>query len=185
MVKCVRALFIAAIVAVECWLMVSAAVCQSSVENKLSVIDWERASSDALKSASPILNAFKETNSAELSSIKLPVLIGDPTILDSAPRLRGQGTSYVVAYTLPSAKLSILGTSAFISRPEDQSVAQSASGSTRAFDRGDDGTDLSFLRYGASYVLRLSCAEPEDQRCVSDTFLNSIANNLLVVGGKK
>ena len=166
-----------------CWLQNSPGYGQPVAEEKIAPIDWERATSDAERSASiaPALNAFRENNAAELTSIKLPVLVPNATTVQATPRIRGQGDLYVVAYTLPAAKLSILGTSVFFIRPDEQNYTQSAPGH-RVFDRSDDGSDLSFQKYGASYVLRLSCAKPEDERCAKERFLNTIADSLLVVG---
>jgi len=163
------------------------ALSQSVVEEKIAPIDWDRAASDADRTTSiaPALNTFRANNSAELSAIRLPVLMPNTKVVEGSPRIRGQGNSYVAAYTLPGAKLSILGTSVFLTRPDDQTYAQSPSGSNRVFDRSEDGSDLTFIKYGASYVLRLSCAKREDERCNKDTFLNTVADNLLVVGGKK
>jgi hypothetical protein len=162
---------------------------QSAVEEKIAPIDWERATSDADRTTSiaPNLNSFRANNSAELAAIKLPVLVPNPNmkVVEGSPRILGQGNSYVAAYTLPSAKLSILGTSVFLTRPDDQALAQGPSGTNRIFDRSADGSDLTFLKYGASYVLRLSCAKREDERCSKDAFLNAVADNLLVVGGTK
>jgi hypothetical protein len=47
----------------------------------------------------------------------LPVLMPNTKVVEGSPRIRGQGNSYVAAYTLPGAKLSILGTSVFLTRP--------------------------------------------------------------------
>jgi hypothetical protein len=160
---------------------------QSVAEERISPIDWDRVASDADRAASiaPALNIFRTRNSQELASIRLPVLIPNTTVVEGNPRFRGQGNSYAVAYALPDASLSILGTSVFLSRPDDKALAQSGQGPNRIFDRSEDGTDLSFLKYGAAYVLRLSCTKPDDERCTKDTFLNKVADSLLVVGGKK
>jgi hypothetical protein len=180
-------LLTACIAAVGITLCANSSFSQSAAEQKISEINWEHATHDAEQSSSiaPALNEFRTNNSAELASIKLPVLMPNTTAVDASPRLRGQGSSYVIAYTLPNAKLSILGTSGFLTRPDDKVLSQSGQAPTRIFDRSDDSSDLSFLKYGASYVLRLSCTTSEDERCVNETFLNGIADSLLVVGGRK
>jgi hypothetical protein len=179
-------LTLAAIATIAWWVTNNPAYAQSVAEERIAPIDWERATLDAERAASiaPNLNTVRANNSAELDSIRLPVLAPNTTIVATSPRIRGQGNSYVVAYTLPGAKLSILGTSVFFIRPDDQTYAQSASGG-RVFDRSEDGSDLSFQKYGASYVLRILCANLSDERCVKESFLNMIADNLLVIGGKK
>jgi hypothetical protein len=162
------------------------ALCQSPVEERISIINWERAESDVKQTlAIPAFKALRETHETELSSIRLPVLIPNPAVVESPPRLRGQGNSYAAAYALTGAKLSVLGTSVFLVRPDDQASSQSATGNARNFDRSDDGSDLSFLKYGASYVLRLSCSNVDDERCSKDVFLNSVADSLAVIGGAK
>jgi hypothetical protein len=165
----------------------TSAYTQSAVEEEISAIDWDRATSDAetVSSTVPALDGFRAANSGELASIRLPVLVPNPAAVSANPRLRGQGNSYVVAYSLSGAKLSVLGTSVVLTRPDDQSLSQSAQGSNRVFDHSDDGSDLSFLKYGASYVLRLSCANPDDERCSKEAFLNGIADSLVVLGGRK
>jgi hypothetical protein len=160
---------------------------QSTVEERASDIDWERATSDGATTrlTAPTLNGFIDANSSELASTKLPVLAGRPDVVAAPPRLRSQTNSYTLAYTLPDAKLSILGTSVYLVRPDDQIFGQSGGQANRAFERSDDGSDLSFRKYGASYVLRISCAKIDDERCAKDDFLNKIADGLLVVGGQK
>lgn len=159
---------------------------QSPVEERISIINWERAESDVKQTlAIPAFKALQERHEKELSSIRLPVLIPNPAVVESPARLRSQGNSYAAAYALTGANLSVLGTSVFLVRPDDQASSQSATSNARNFDRSDDGSDLSFLKYGASYVLRLSCSNADDERCSKDVFLNSVADSLVVIGGAK
>jgi hypothetical protein len=160
---------------------------QSVAEERIAPIDWERANADAARSSdsTAALKAFREQNAQALDSIGLPVLMPSALSAEFTPRLRGQGNSYVVVYKLPSAKLSIFGTSVFLTRSDDQVFAQSGAGNAPKFERSDDGSDLSFFKYGASYVLRLSCLEQEDERCAKDSFLGGLVNSFVIVGGKK
>ncbi len=159
---------------------------QSVVQERVSRINWESALSDGRQARlTPTLTTFRDRNEGELSSIRMPVLVASPSVVEAVPRLGGQGNSYAVVYTLPSAKLSILGTSVYLQRSDGQLFAQASTPGTRQFDSSEDGSDLSFTKYGASYVLRLSCANPSDERCTSERFLNSIANSLIVIGGRQ
>jgi hypothetical protein len=155
----------------------------------VSTIDWDAAKADS-ENAKPALkdslNSFRAANASGLDAIRLPVLVPGVGPVRAGPRLRGQGNSYAAVYLLNAAKLSILGTSAALIPPSPETFERAVtSGSGRVFDRGEDGADLSFSKYGASYVLRLSCAKLDDDRCTKDSFLNSVADSLLVLGGSK
>lgn len=41
-----------------------------------------------------------------------------------------------------------------------------------------------WTEHGIAYTLEIECARPDDARCADDTLLRSLANDLVVVGGK-
>lgn len=124
---------------------------------------------------------------SELDKIGLPVLLLPPAADRSTPRVRHQSSSYAAAYSLEDAKLSIVGSNSMISIPNKSMGTKAANVATPStiFDRTEDGADLSFNRYGASYTLRISCAKPSDPRCTAEAFLKGIADQVVPVGGRK
>jgi hypothetical protein len=158
----------------------------SAVEERLAVIDWERAKSDLQVAEPPSaqINQFLKGNDQALKSTRLPVLIPNQNIAELIPKLHSQGSSYLAAYELPGAQLSVMGTSVYL-LSRGSLFAQSAPKKGRSFNLTEDGADLSFMKYGAAYVLRLSCSEEGDPRCGSDEFLNRVADNMLLVGGSE
>jgi hypothetical protein len=126
-------------------------------------------------------------DASRLEAIKLPVLVPPSDTMRSAGQVKGQGSAYAASYDLPAAQLSIMGSASALAISPDSTIAPTLGLDTAPdeplFEPSDDGADLSFSRYGASYVLRISCANADDPRCTRDTFLRSIANSLIVIGG--
>ncbi|HEV7877075.1 hypothetical protein [Bradyrhizobium sp.] len=154
-----------------------------------STIDWDAAKADAENIApaqKESLNSFRAANAVGVDAINVPVLVPGIGPVRAGPRLRGQGASYAAVYMLNAAKLSVLGTARALVPPSPERFASAAASSDgRVFEQGEDGADLSFIKYGASYILRLSCAKLDDERCIKDSFLNSVADSLVPVGGSK
>lgn len=152
-------------------------------------IDWATAQKDLAKTLeTPQLKTrggVSNTNS--LANIRVPVLAVDKGEVRASPRIRGMGSSYVAAYTVQGAAISLTGTASAATVPADStlsaSVKQSPAGSV--FELTEDGADLSFQRYGAGYVLRISCEKGDDERCQKDAFLKKLEQSLILVGGKK
>jgi hypothetical protein len=161
------------------------ALSQSIVKETDAIVDWDSARADAEKSSARLaeVKTFLDANNAELATIRLPVLMPDTSLIKATPRLRGQGKSYVIGYSIDGGKLSILGTSVFLVREGILVQSQNTSQASRTFDISEGEADLNIQKYGASYVLRLSCEVLNDERCLSDRFLNTIADSLIVVGG--
>jgi len=152
-------------------------------------IDWAAARADAERLAGSQgagLNSFRSANAANLDSIGVPVLVPGTGPVRAAPNVKGQGTAYAATYMLNAAKLSVMGTASALVPPRPEEFTALANrADARTFEQGEDGADLSFVRYGAAYVLRLSCARLDDARCTNDAFLNAVADSLLPIGGRE
>ena len=159
-------------------------------------VDWHSAQRDqrrdqaALHSENRKFRAGGATQ-ANLALTKLPVLVINTGPVRAAPEFRQQGTSYVAAYRFPRANLSILGSAMALSAPpEVQAKLTTGASGEYAFSpvndeqEQDDVANLTFSRYGASYILRLACERPDDDRCRKPDFLKSIAVGLANVGGR-
>ncbi|MEW8147384.1 MAG: hypothetical protein AB2794_13270 [Candidatus Thiodiazotropha endolucinida] len=151
-----------------------------------STIDWDQAYRDHLNvklSENEAISKFRSASLQEIDNVTLPVLILKKQSVRSTPKFFGQGRSYVATYSLPKAKLSIIGSATLISLTDDSTYDMYKN--TNTFEVTLDGADYSFIKYGASYILRLSCDEPTfDMRCTTPKFLNGLANQLIVAGGK-
>ena len=154
-------------------------------------IDWQ-AVQQAIQTDqsrdSNAINLFRSSVPAGVDSVNVPVLVPGTGPVRASPRFRGQNNAYAAAYLLNAAKLTILGSSIALALPADDSLAasmQAIGDSTEPqFEILEDGTDLSFSRFGASYTLRISCSAPDDERCTKDEFLRSVARSLVTIGGK-
>lgn len=152
-------------------------------------IDWvaatqARTASSTTSSAEAVRASVPA--SAELEKVELPVLLLPQSRTRSTPRVRQQTSSYAAAYTLQGAKLSVVGSnSTLTAQPQSLgSRAGAVAAASGAFDKTEDGADLSFTRFGATYTLRISCAKVTDPRCTDESFLKSVAGELIPVGGK-
>lgn len=173
-----------------------AAAGPASAQSRLPVrVDWAAARQDlqrdraALRAENQQFRAGGALQS-ELDKVRLPVLIINRGPVRAAPEFRQQGVSYVAAYQLPRATLSILGSATALDLPSGARSNRTESAYDEYIFTGvqdeeeDDVANLSFSRYGASYVLRLACERPEDQRCREPGFLRSVAAGLANVGGR-
>ena len=99
----------------------------------------------------------------------------------------GEGLAYSAGYDLPGAQLSIMGSGSALSLSAESPIGaiiehDDASRDEPVFERTEDGADLSFIRFGAAYTIRISCANVQDPRCTGYTFLRSVADNLVIIG---
>lgn len=123
---------------------------------------------------------------AQLNQTRLPVLLIDAEATRSSPSFAQQGTSYVAHYALNGASLSVTGLSSPLIVDKGPLVAMKPAGARSGpylFEIAEDVSDLSFVRFGASYTMRISCDKDEDKRCTDAAYLTSIANKLVPAGG--
>ena len=157
-------------------------------------IDWVQANNVKAQTAQKDGKALALFRSAvpdqnELDKIRLPVLVPGTGPVRAAPRLRHQGVSYVASYALAGAKVSVLGSVSALNAPAESTfaivLANRQSESPAVFETTEDGADLSLQRYGAAYILRISCTRAADERCQWRAFLDSVAKTLIMVGGSQ
>lgn len=159
-------------------------------ERVMQPVDWSAAriarQADQVRNPEA-LNQFRSAVPTGLDSVALPVLVPGTGPVRATPRFRGQETAYTAAYVLRGARLSIFGTVFAIQLSEGSAIVpqirDTPVGERYTFARSDDGADLDFSRFGAHYTLRLSCERSDDSRCTSETFLQSLADSLIVAGG--
>jgi hypothetical protein len=150
-------------------------------------IDWASAK-NAMRSSD-----FRERTrdggiaAKEAQKVRLPILLVDDGEVRIAPGFRQQTDSYTAHYALKGANLAIAGLARPLSLPQREfSTAPSTTAyAPYKFEPGDDGSDLSFERFGAFYNLRISCQLATDERCTKPEFLSNLADKLAVAGGEK
>ena len=169
----------------------------ADAQNRASLaLDWATSRRDQQRDAAALRSENKTfraggTSQVEIAKTRLPVLVINQGPVRAAPEFRQQGTSYVAAYQLPRASLSILGSANALPTPPSAAAGLPPSAGDGYVFHGidddqeqDDVADLSFSRYGASYVLRLACERADDDRCRKPGFLRSVAGGLANVGGR-
>ncbi len=159
-------------------------------DRQLATIDWKaaiNAANMATRDDAKGLNSFRAAaaNEKELQAVALPVLVPGTGPVRAAPKVRGQNLAYSSSYTLNGARLSILGSATSLVAPKYASAFEKAPDTSSEFEITEDGADLNFTRFGASYVLRISCQRPDDERCTSKEFLGKVRDSLIVVGGNQ
>lgn len=165
-------------------IVAGAAHAQTAVQRAPSSIDWAEADSAAAESLqrdAAAVEAFRHKAASSVDGTRLPVLIVGSGARLGAPQFVSQGAAYAALYAPEGAKLTLLGSSSAIIAPKDVTFAHEGT----TFESLGDGADYSFMRFGASYTLRLTCDEPlKDPRCTKGDYLGGLAGSLIVVGGK-
>lgn len=156
---------------------------------KALTIDWVAASAAAerdTKTQNSLLNKLRSGpgNDDELRDIELPVLVAGKGPVRSSPTVRGQRVAYSSSYALNGASVAILGSATVLVHPDLPSAHNAAAGFSPEFEITEDGADLNFNRFGANYILRISCRRADDERCTKPDFLNSLKESLIVIGGQ-
>jgi hypothetical protein len=162
----------------------------NSPRREASPIDW--ASAKSYRGAQALNDPRTDQNTrttfpqqVELDKTHMPVLlVGGTEEVRGSPSFRQQGTSYVGYYKLGGATVSILGSGIVINMGSPP-IYNLDSESAIKFDIAEGVTDLSFERFGATYILRMSCESATDERCLKPEFLTGLSNSLMFVGGKE
>lgn len=147
-------------------------------------VDWAAANSDfreVLSKDTEDVIRFRSAASAEFSETNLPVLLPVFGQERSAGGFNSFGDTYSSFYTLAGVQVSIVGTlNAFLiddgAMVFEEAVRVSPS---------QDGIEGNFLRYGASYHVRITCDNLDDERCTSEDFIRSAIEGLEPLGGKE
>ncbi|MCB1498967.1 MAG: hypothetical protein KDK07_04130 [Bauldia sp.] len=161
-------------------------------QRQVLAVDWPaaRAKAEADLASDPEgITAFRAAVPTGVESVTLPVLVPGSGPVRASPRFRSQETAYAALYPLPAAKLTVLGSAIAIVLSPDDSLASEVErlpvSEEGDFDVSEDGSDLAFTMFGASYVLRISCANADDSRCADRVFLDKVKQSLLVLGGSQ
>jgi hypothetical protein len=128
-------------------------------------------------------------SAVDLGNVNLPVLA-----LSAGGPSRGNlsfaelGTSYVINYPYNGANLAIMGSATPLPLDDKSQTGQQFEDAAKqpdssGFEQSEDGADFNLTKFGASYVLRLTCDELDDERCKKPDFLVGIAKQLIVTGG--
>ena len=123
-----------------------------------------------------------------MESVKVPILVLGTGPVRANPQIRAFEKSYVASYALNEASLSVLGSATHLPSLDNSNKTVSPPKKSDApydFEITEDGADLSFQRFGASYLIRISCRYSNDVRCSDQKFLTSAAEALIVAGGAK
>lgn len=155
-------------------------------------IDWKAAQESIDDTAKYDLEAISRFRASALDKeqtdkIALPVLIPKSGTVRASPNLRHQRSSYAASFILEKdARMTILGSASSLLLPEENPLGLSLKKEEDQyiFEKTEDGADMNFTRFGASYVIRISCGETTDKRCNADEYLRSVADALVTVGGK-
>lgn len=147
-----------------------------------SQIDWPAAQADFQQSVGPADAVRSALPSGRMAAVSLPVLLIGTGPERSIVKFTHQQTSYVASYLVGrGAKLAIMGSaSPLVAGPQ----ADIPLTGDYEFVQTEEGADLSFSRYGADYLLQLTCENPDtDPRCTERDFLVGKAQALVVTGG--
>lgn len=155
-------------------------------------IDWIAANDakqiDAMRDSSGI-EQFRSAQIPKevLEQTHLPVLVFGSGPVRAAPKIYTQGVSYASTYSIGSdTKLTVLGSRSAIELDEQSTFVGNLEAENNVpytIDYFEDGIDLNFSRFGATYTLRLTCAKASDKRCTEKDFIEKAYESLITVGG--
>lgn len=165
------------------------------ISREAAVIDTAAAHDAFIENQDRDPGGFAKVRAAEpqgVDEVVPPVMLLGTGEVRAAPEFRQQVTSYVALYDVGEALLSVMGAAAALVPGDGDAILPlltEARLTDFVFEPADDGedsdaADLSFTRFGASYVLRLACDLLTDERCQKSEFLERVATSLLVFGGK-
>ena len=119
----------------------------------------------------------------QLRRVEVPVLLVDPGRVRGAPGFNGQRLAYAASYDLQGATLGVFGSGTALRLGASSSLARPVRAQPIAgyFEPSENAADFSFSRFGASYTLRIECAESDDARCTNGAYLTGVARRLVVV----
>lgn len=122
----------------------------------------------------------------------IPVLVPAEPALIRSMRMFMEPNSYSASGDIAGANVTIYGTHVFRSRAPDDPVARAASAApVELLDNGvqvrvtaaESGIDLTFVRWGAAYLISIECGDPVvDTRCSDSAFIKSLALKMAIAG---
>lgn len=131
----------------------------------------------------------------EVAQTRVPLLA--PVTADTAPSLRvsARENAFAALADLPGgASIELLGTRLRVVGGGDTIVKMRQAQRRRfqarlagldapyVLSRHEEGVDLSFSKFGASYLVTIYCPKPdEDERCVKNDFVLSVVQNLAIL----
>ncbi|MEQ8934759.1 MAG: hypothetical protein RIE56_03080 [Amphiplicatus sp.] len=148
---------------------------------------------DGLRALSP--RQLGRVDAREIAQTRVPLLA--PVTADTAPTLRvaARENAFTALADLPGgASIELLGTRLRVVGG-GADVVKMRQAQRRRFQarltgldapyvisRHEEGIDLSFSKFGASYLVTIYCPKPdEDERCTKDDFVLSIVQNLAIL----
>lgn len=179
---------------IACALLGSVAGLQAQPAQRIDAdIDWlaaQQSIDDTAKNDLESISRFRASalDKGQTDNIALPVLIPKSGAVRASPDLRHQRSSYAASFALDKgASMTILGAASSLSLPDQSPLGLSVekSAGQYLFEKTEDGADMNFTRFGASYVIRISCEDLEDKRCNAEDYLRTVADSLVAVGGRK
>jgi hypothetical protein len=157
-------------------------------------IDWAAADKAKQDDAAHDTGGIKQFRSAKvpsevLNQTRLPILVLGTGPVRAAPKVYTQKEAYASTYRIGSdSKLTILGSRSAITLDEQLAIDQKLevdSSLPYTIDFLEDGIDLNFSKFGASYTLRITCSTPSDKRCTDKKFIVDSYDSLITVGGSE
>jgi hypothetical protein len=157
-------------------------------------VDWPAVESAiSIDKDSVATRRFRSLNNTAIDNIHVPILVPGTGPVRSTTRVAGDSNVYSGVVNIPAANLTVMGTTRALEITESDPAAplvniDRATGKCdfQVSNEGDElSADCGFSRFGAEYTIRIVCQIPDDPRCTSDEFLNSVRESLIAVGGTK
>ncbi|MEL6652960.1 MAG: hypothetical protein AAFQ87_19330 [Bacteroidota bacterium] len=158
----------------------------SAQETTSLSVDWQEAQtafSQVENTHKSDVTRFRSSAPEDLSNTNLPVLLPVFGAKRSSGNFFSSGDTYGSFFTLAGVQASITGTIVAMVVEDESAVFEESE--EVIIDFSEDGIEGSFFRYGASYNVRISCDNLEDDRCTDDKFISEVISGLEVLGGRE
>lgn len=183
---------VAVVCALMCGITAAAAQDRTAQGRVTRSIDWQAANQEMQRSRqadSAGIERFRASVPTGVNEVRLPVLVLGTGPVRAAPKFGHQTYSYAALYSVDDARVSVLGSmTALPVDPGDPLAAMSSrinQVERGIFESSELAADFSFQRFGATYTIRITCARENDERCINDSFLRSMAVSLIGIGGNQ
>jgi hypothetical protein len=122
----------------------------------------------------------------------LPVLLPAEPALLSSVQVQLEPNSYSASGDIGRANVTIYGTHVFRNRAANDPIARAAAAAPREtlsngvvvrVTTAEAGINLTFVRWGAAYLISIECANSDtDKRCSRPAFIKSLAEKMAIAG---
>ena len=154
-----------------------------SAETGVLTIDWSKLNQNKAE-VSARKTPYPQKLRKGIASVTLPVLLPASQAYNKNMIVVADKNFYTITLPLKGANIIVTGDRAYQQTLDSASKLVPASLPAAQFTRAEGMMLTDFNRFGANYSLTLECDQPDqDSRCLQESFLKNLYQELVMVGG--